>query len=111
MERPLVGGAVIARKTWDSIPKATQDALRKAAEETGEAFTKRSRAANDASVAAMKSKHGLIVNPATPAVEAEWREVAKTIYPRVRGGIVPADLFDRVMSLLDEYRAKNGASK
>jgi len=108
---PLVGGAVITKEAWDSIPKASQDALRKAAQEAGEALTRRGRAESDASVRAMKTKGGLNVHAVTPEIEAEWRELAKTIYPKLRGGIVPADLFDRVMSLLESYRAAKGASK
>lgn len=108
---PLVGGAVITKTAWDSIPKASQDALRKAAQEAGEALTRRGRAESDASVTAMKTKGGLIVDSVTPEIESEWRDLAKTFYPKLRGGIVPADLFDRVMNLLDEYRATKGASK
>ena len=59
----------------------------------------------------MKAKGGLIVDTVTPEIESEWRDFAKSIYPKLRGGIVPADLFDRVMSLLEEYRATKGASK
>jgi TRAP-type C4-dicarboxylate transport system substrate-binding protein len=110
---PLVGGAVITRKAWNSIPKAAQDALRISAQEAGIAFTKNSRAQNDQMVTTMKKKSALIVHAVTPEIEAEWRDLAKSIYPKIRGSIVPADMFDRVTALLDEYRAANssGTSK
>jgi hypothetical protein len=48
---------------------------------------------------------GLTVLPLTPEVEAAWRKVAEQGWPRVRGSMVPADMFDRVHALLAEYRA------
>ena len=59
----------------------------------------------DESVAAMK-KRGLKVHELTPAAEAAWRQIAEGAYPKIRGSIVPADMFDEVQRLLAEYRAE-----
>ena len=56
------------------------------------------------SVAAMQ-KRGLTVQTLTPAAEEEWRKLAESTYPKIRGGLVPAEMFDEVMRLLAEYRA------
>lgn len=101
---PMVGGTVITKKTWDKFLPETRDAMREAARVAGEEIKKRSRAESEESVAAMK-KRGLQVHPVTPEVEAEWREVAEQVYPKIRGRMVPADMFDKVRSLLEEYRA------
>ena len=53
-------------------------------------------------------KRGLKTQPVTPAVEAEWRRIAEDIYPKIRGNMVPADMFDRVQRLLADYRASKG---
>jgi hypothetical protein len=53
----------------------------------------------------MQDKWGLVVHKTTPDIDAEWQQTAKSIYPKIRGGIVPAELYDRVLALIDEYRA------
>ncbi len=91
------------------IPPATQEALLKAAAEAGAEVTKRSRTESDQAVEAMK-KRGLTVHGATPEIEAEWRTLAEGVYPKIRGGMVPADVFDEVERLLQEYRATAAAA-
>jgi hypothetical protein len=56
-------------------------------------------------------KRGLIVHEATAQIEAAWRAAAEQFYPKIRGGIVPGDMFDKVQQLLREYRSSNGPSK
>jgi TRAP-type C4-dicarboxylate transport system substrate-binding protein len=100
---PLVGATVITKKSWDAIPAETREAMLKAAKEAGAQIKTRSRAESDESVAAMK-KLGLKVQAASPEIDAEWRKVAEEFYPKIRGKIVPADIFDEVTRLLQEYR-------
>ena len=102
---PLVGGTVITKKAWDSIPAGAQDAIRKAADEAGESIKQKSRTESDQAVKSMQDKWGLIVHKTTPDIDAEWQQIAKSIYPKIRGGIVPAELYDRVLTLIDEFRA------
>lgn len=100
---PLGGAALITKKAWDSIPPATQQELQKAATEAGGEIVKASRAESDQAVEAMQ-KRGLTVHRVTPEIEAEWRSWAEGVYPKIRGGLVPADEFDEVERLLQEYR-------
>jgi TRAP-type transport system periplasmic protein len=100
---PLVGATVITRKAWDAIPAEAREAMLKAAKEAGAQIKSKSRAESNESVATMK-KNGLKVQAATPEIEAEWRKLAEGFYPQIRGKIVPADLFDEVVRLLQEYR-------
>jgi TRAP-type C4-dicarboxylate transport system substrate-binding protein len=100
---PLGGAALITKKAWDSIPPATQQALRKTALEAGEELVKSSRAESDHAVTAMQ-KRGLTVHHVTPEIEAEWRKWAEGVYPKIRGGLVPAEEFDEVERMLREYR-------
>lgn len=104
---PLVGATVITRKTWDRIPAATRPALLQAAAQAGERLKGDIRAANDKAIAAMQ-EHGLKVTEATPAVEAAWQKIAEAIYPKMRGTVVPAAMFDEVKRLRDEFRARRG---
>jgi TRAP-type C4-dicarboxylate transport system substrate-binding protein len=100
---PLVGGMIINKKTWDTLPADTKAALRQSAAEAGEKIKARNRQEADEAVEAMK-KRGLKVLPLTPDVEAEWVKLAESAYPRIRGRIVPAEMFDEVQRLVKEYR-------
>jgi len=100
---PLGGASLITKTAWDSIPPATQQALRKAAVEAGDELVKSSRAESDQAVQAMQ-KRGLTVHHATPEIEVEWRTWAEGVYPKIRGGLVPAEEFDEVQRMLQEYR-------
>ncbi|MBN2431886.1 MAG: TRAP transporter substrate-binding protein DctP [Acidobacteria bacterium] len=106
---PLVGGTVITRKFWDTLAPATQEALREAAAETGRAIKARGRQEMEESIATMKQR-GLTVTAVTPEAEATWRTLAEDVYPKIRGTIVPADMFDEVRQLLADYRQKNQAN-
>ena len=106
---PLVGAEIVSKRVWDALPPETQAALRAAAAETGRQFEERGRIESDEAVAAMK-RRGLNVIPVPPAVEAEWRSLSESFYPRIRGSLVPADMFDEVLRLLTEYRGSHPGS-
>ena len=50
-------------------------------------------------------KRGLKVIAVDEPTLAEWLAEAERAYPKLRGGYVPADLFDEVRRLRDQYRA------
>jgi TRAP-type C4-dicarboxylate transport system substrate-binding protein len=106
---PLVGGAVVTKKAWDSLAPETRDAMLKAAADAGGQIMARSRNESDQAVVTMRNR-GLTVHAVTPEVEAAWRKVAEEVYPKIRGAIVPAEMFDEVVRLLQEFR-KSGAPK
>jgi TRAP-type C4-dicarboxylate transport system substrate-binding protein len=105
---PLVGACVVRKKSWDRVPPELREPLLKAAAEAGQKVKGAGRSESDASVAAMV-KRGLKVHQLTPEVEAEWRTETEKLYERIRGAIVPEDMFDAAMKLLKEYRASGGA--
>jgi len=107
---PLVGAAVITKKTWDAIPLEGREALRKAATQTGKLMKADGRRESVESVEAMR-KRGLRVHAVTPEVEAEWRQVVEAAYPKIRGVIVPEDMFDEVVKQLKAYRAARAGDK
>ena len=101
---PLAGALVMPKKVWDNIPAAKQKLLREAAEKAGNDIRIQARKEMDESIAAMQ-KRGLQVHKLTPEAEAAWQKVAENAYPRIRGTLVPAELFDEVQKLLADYRA------
>lgn len=102
---PLCGALVVTERAWDRLTSAQQTALARAAAQSGREIQQRNRQESDQAVEAMK-KRGLIVHPLTPELDAIWRREVETIYPRLRGKLVPADLFDEVRRLLQERRAR-----
>lgn len=101
---PLSGACVVSRKVWDKLPPDAQVVLRESAEKAGNDIRAQARKEMTESVVAMQ-KRGLTVQTLTPAAAEEWRKLAESTYPKIRGGLVPADMFDEVMQLLAEYRA------
>jgi TRAP-type C4-dicarboxylate transport system substrate-binding protein len=107
---PLVGATVITKKTWDALTPANRDAIRKAAIEAGMQMQIRSRAESSAAIEAMKQR-GLQVHPVPPELEAEWRQFLEGVYPKIRGTMIPPEVFDEVQRLLADYRAGQQAAR
>lgn len=108
---PLVGAAIITKKAWDKCTPAEQAALLKAAKEAGERIKADGRREGSESIEAMK-KRGLVVHSLTPEANAEWDKTVNEAYPKIRGTVIPADIFDEVQKDLKEFRSKQeGAGK
>ena len=108
---PVVGAMVVTRRAWDKLPPETQAALRKSGEAAGIEIRRNSRNEDTAAVATMREKHHLQVHALPPGGEQEWQtEIAKS-YPKVRGTIVPAEMFDEVQAALAEFRSGKTAAK
>src|SRR5688572_6162430 len=95
---PIVGAVVMSTKSWDSLSPAGRAALTKAAAEAGEALRAQRGTRDDEIIKAMENR-GLKVLPITPEVERAWRDLARASWPKVRGTMVPAEMFDRVERL------------
>lgn len=107
---PLIGATVITKKTWDALTPANRDEMRKAAIEAGKQMQITSRAESTAAIEAMK-RRGLQVHPVPPEHEAEWRQFLEGVYPKVRGAMIPVEVFDEVQRLLADYRAGQEAGR
>ena len=100
---PLVGATIMTRKAWDSLPQGSREGVRQAAEAAGDRLKGEIRATSDKAIEAM-AKRGLTVHPVGPDLQVEWQKAAEAIYPKIRGSLVPADMFDEVKRLRDEFR-------
>ena len=101
---PLVGALVVTQRAWNKFTPAAQAEMARIAFAAGVQMTKENRAESDAAVEAMK-KRGLKVYRPNAVEEKEWRKVAESCYPRIRGGVVPPEFFDEVQRLVAGYRA------
>ncbi len=104
---PLTGATIISKKTWDKIPADIQPKLLEASKQAGKQLRDNIRTKEKDAIDAMM-KRGLHLVPVPPDAIKEWQELAISVYPRIRGQLVPADYFDEVLKLRDEYRKSKG---
>ena len=105
---PLVGALIMNKKTWDGLQPAERDVILKSAAECGQEFQTLGRKESQESVESMQ-KRGLQVQPVDKQAAEVWQQFSEGFYPKIRGNIVPADMFDKVMQILHDYRASAGA--
>jgi TRAP-type C4-dicarboxylate transport system substrate-binding protein len=99
---------VIRKDAWDRLGDAQRVALQAAADAAASEIRARNRSESDQAVVRMQAG-GLVVHRLTPAERAAWQAAAEQIYPRIRGRLVPADMHDEIMRLLQAYRSGTSA--
>jgi TRAP-type C4-dicarboxylate transport system substrate-binding protein len=104
----LLGATVINKTVWDKVPADMKPALLQAARESGQRLQAEIRKTGDRDVEAMK-KRGLNVVAVDAKARQQWQKTAESLYPKIRGAVVPADAFDEAMRYRDEYRKTHPA--
>jgi TRAP-type C4-dicarboxylate transport system substrate-binding protein len=104
---PVVGALVVTQRAWDAMSPAGQQALRTAGERAGVQMRSQARKEVDEAVAAMR-KRGLVVNRPNAEQMREWNSLAESLYPRIRGTMVPSETFDEVFTHLKAFRTARG---
>jgi len=99
---PVMGGTVIGKQAWESIPADLRPKLLASAKKAGDEMRGRIRQLGEDSIAQMKQR-GLTV---VPVDREAWQRDVEAGYPKMRGKLAPAALFDEAIRLRDEYRAK-----
>jgi len=102
---PIVGACVIRKDAWERLAPETRARLQQAAETAGRHIRAHNRRESEQAIARMQS-NGLTVHRPTPEQEAEWLRTVEALYPQIRGGMVPAPMFDEVQRVLAEYRTR-----
>jgi TRAP-type transport system periplasmic protein len=105
----LQGATIITKSTWEKIPAALRPALLKVSQDAGLRLQKEIRESEARDIEAMK-KRGLTVVPVSAAQRAQWQKLTESLYPSIRGKVVPAEAFDEAMRYRDEYRRLRGAA-
>ena len=100
---PLLGATVVTRKAWDRLTARDREFILETAVEAGRAIRAQSRLEAEQSVEAMK-KRGLVVQEVGPETQARWEAAAEKFYPKIRGPMVPEEIFDEVQRFIREYR-------
>jgi len=114
---PLVGATLVSKAVWDKIPEAQRGPMLQAARESGQQLRSGIRDMGDKAISVMtgglpgKKMDKLTVVHADDAAVADWRKQTEAVYPKMRGKLIPEDLFDEVRRLHEEYRAKARGGK
>jgi TRAP-type C4-dicarboxylate transport system substrate-binding protein len=108
---PIIGAMVVTRRAWDKLPAETQASLRKIADEAGAEIRKASRKEDLDAIKTMREKHKLQVNELPPGAQQEWQAEIGKLCLKLRGPVIPPDLFDEVQVALKEFRSKNIPAK
>jgi TRAP-type C4-dicarboxylate transport system substrate-binding protein len=98
---------VIDLKVWNQLPEKYRPEMLEAARKAGDRLRGEIRKMGEDSVTEMK-KRGLQVVGLDEATLAIWQREAEKAYPKLRGRYTPADLFDEVENLVNEYRKSGG---
>jgi len=104
---PLAGATLLSRKTWDRIPAEQRSELLRASRSAAAHVRAQVRKMGEDAVVEMQ-KRGLNVIKLDAAALSRWQAEAKSSYPKIRGEVVPADLFDEVVRLHNEYLSRMG---
>ncbi|RFT15745.1 MAG: TRAP-type C4-dicarboxylate transport system, periplasmic component [Candidatus Saccharicenans subterraneus] len=102
---PLVGSLVLSRKTWEQIPENFRPALLEAAERQARALAGEITSLEEEAIRAMK-EHGLVINSPSDGEMAQWREASSRAIQSLVGRIIPADIYEKTMDFIREYRAR-----
>jgi TRAP-type C4-dicarboxylate transport system substrate-binding protein len=114
---PLVGATLVSKAVWDKIPEAQRGPMLQAARESGQQLRSGIRDMGDKAISVVtgglpgKKMDKLTVVHADDAAVADWRKQTEAVYPKMRGKLIPEDLFDEVRRLHEEYRAKARGGK
>jgi TRAP-type C4-dicarboxylate transport system substrate-binding protein len=102
---PVTGALVVTERAWKQLDPEAQAWLRESSKQAGAEFRRASRAEDDRTIQAMKDKQGLKVTTLSPEAEREWQAEVARYYPRLRGTIVPAAMFDAAVETLKARHA------
>jgi TRAP-type transport system periplasmic protein len=103
---PFLGGTVVAKRVWDSIPAADRAKMIEVSAGVEQQLRVEVPKA-DALAVAMMGAQGLKV---TKATGAEWRQEAEVLTQTMRGQMVPPDIFDLAVKERDAYRKAKAAT-
>ncbi len=108
---PVPGAVVITKPVWDSFSPDAKREMLETGREAGLKITSQLRRENDEAVRTMQNKHGLKVHVMTPEMQEKWEQFAESLHAAIRGKLVPEDIFDRVLDLLEKYRGSHKDNK
>jgi TRAP-type C4-dicarboxylate transport system substrate-binding protein len=100
---PLYGALVMTTAAWNKLSAADQGVVAAAAKNAEKRFLGEAPKLDADSIATMKTR-GLTINTPDPKALASFRAEADRLGTTMRGGIVPADIYDAALRERDAFR-------
>jgi TRAP-type C4-dicarboxylate transport system substrate-binding protein len=104
---PLLGALVITNNAWTKISAADQKIMTEAAATFERKVLADAPKLDADSVNTMKTR-GLTVTTLDPKARAEFQAAAEKLVATMRGGMVPADVYDAVVREREAFRKTKG---
>lgn len=104
---PLAGATVIDTRTWNGISEADRAQVLAMAKKTQDALD-RDVPAQDTQARAEMAKRGLKITTPDPAAARGFHDMADKFAASMKGGVVPADIYDQALRERDAYRKTRG---
>lgn len=101
---PVVGAMVVTKRSWDRLPRETKAYLKHTSVEMGKRIRHASRKEDEEAIKAMVEKQGLVITSLSEDAWAGWRREVDLNQSKIRGEIVPEDVYDTVIEKLKEFR-------
>ncbi len=105
----LLGATLITKPTWEKVPADLRPALLEITREAGRRLQQEIKDSEAKDIEAMR-KRGLHVVTVTARQRADWQRLTETLYPKIRGPIVPPEAFDEALRYRDEYRKQRAGA-
>src|SRR5207247_10676320 len=95
--------------TRETCPAHRRPARRDARRHAGRRLQQEIKDSEGKDIEAMR-KRGRNVVTLTARQRAEWQRLTETLYPKIRGPIVPPHAFDEALRFRDEYRKQRAGA-
>jgi len=102
---PLTGATVVTKEAWASIPAEYHEPFLQVAREIGAANKAEIRRQDGTAIKVMQ-KYGLSVVQVDEATRQQWIATSRSLYPYLRGSIVPAEVFDQATAAVEACKAR-----
>jgi TRAP-type C4-dicarboxylate transport system substrate-binding protein len=102
-----MGGLIVTRRFFDSLPEDLQQLLRETGREAGEKLVTATRRDNARSIDELKARGLQFIEPGAGMSEPELRDLRdRAARELIASDYIPAAVFDETRALLEAYRAR-----
>ncbi len=103
---PLNAAIIISASTWKKIPARLHEKLLLSAQAIGQGLREEVRSSSKEAVKEMQARGLKVIVPTTEDL-AHWQTLTDESFPKIRGTLCEADIFDQVIRLDQAYEQKH----
>jgi len=106
-----MGGLIVSRRFFDALPEDLKAILRETGDAAGERLVSATRVDNEKSVAELKQRGLQFIEPGEGMSEPELIDLRdRAAVELIESNYIPAAIFERTRSLLEQYRSEQPAT-